>query len=302
MDGCNMNNLKHTKFNTYWQPFQDPNATTKKYTEHNYGAHVLSTARSLLGSTLFGVCMTVGLHWYKGMVVGLAIQTIMGPFNLADNPLVKALFLGGGPIAPESKLFDEKLASELTPEDEVVDESGNPLVRAGAGALTNSSSTPASGGKDKTMMSLEEVMLDTWDSGDKADISYLMGALTSQNCNHQTKQDQWTPLMILAGLGAVKGTASAIRQAIQLGANPAITDKDGWNAMHWAGFHGNPDAARELCKADMPLLEVTDKEGLTPIETAKKENNNEVVKIMEEAKASAETATDEDGDGMRKRK
>lgn len=255
---------------------------------------------------MFGVCLTVGLHLYKGMVVGLAIQTIMGPLNLAENPLIKALFLNGGAIAPESKLFNEKLASELTPDDEVVDESGNPLVRAGAnntaGGGTSSSS---SGGKDKTMMSLEEVMLDTWDSGDKADISHLMASLTSQNCNHQTKQDQWTPLMILSGLGAVKGTASAIRQAMQLGANPAITDKDGWNAMHWAGFHGNPDAARELCKADVSLLDVTDKEGLTPIETAKKENNNEVAKIMEEAKATAESAAedgDENDEGIRKRK
>lgn len=110
-------------------PFQDPNSTKKKYTETNYGAHVLSTARSLVGSTLFGVCLTVGLHVYKGMVVGLAIQTIMGPLNLGENPLIKALFLGSGKIAPEDKLFDEKSNNELTADDEVVDESGNPLVR-----------------------------------------------------------------------------------------------------------------------------------------------------------------------------
>ena len=284
------------------QPFQDPNATKKKYTEANFGAHVLSTARSLVGSTLFGVCMTVGLHIYKGMVVGLAMQAIMGPLNLAENPLVKALFLGSGQISPDDKLFDEKAASELTADDEVVDESGNPLVR-NKNNDKNTKSIKATGENskkaepNKKMMSLEEVMLDTWDSGDKADISNLMSALTEQNCNHQTKEDQWTTLMILAGLGQVKGTASAIRQALKLGANAAISDKEGWNALHWAAFHGSPEAAKELAK-DKSLLETTDKEGITPLETAKKEKNEDVVAVLEEAEEPAAASED----GPRKRK
>ena len=149
------------------------------------------------------------------------------------------------------------------------------------------------------MMSLEEVMLDTWDAGDSANITNLMAALTEKNCNHQTKEDKWTPLMILSGLGAVKGTASAIRQAINLGANPAITDKEGWNALHWAAFHGSPQAAKELVK-DITLLDATDKEGITPLETAKKENNTEVFKVLEEAEAASEKKEEEDG--LRKRK
>lgn len=296
-------------------PFQDATATGKKYTETNWGNHVLSTARSLVGSTLFGVCLTVGLHYYKGMVVGLAIQTVMGPLNLAENPLIKALFLGSGKITPEDKLFDEKSADELTPDDEVVDASGNPLVRNNStnnnnGTIANkaadNNNNKASAGaetdsKPPTMMSLEEVMLDTWDAGDSANITNLMSTLTAQNCNHQTKVDKWTPLMILSGLGAVKGTASAIRQAITMGANAAITDKEGWNALHWAAFHGSPQAAKELVK-DISLLDSTDKEGMTPLETAKKENNNEVVKVLEEAEAAAEKEQSEDNEGLRKRK
>lgn len=247
--------------------------------------------------------MTVGLHIYKGMVVGLAMQAIMGPLNLAENPLVKALFLGSGQISPDDKLFDEKSANELTADDEVVDESGNPLVRNRNSDKSTKSIKANSAGdnkkmdSNKKMMSLEEVMLDTWDSGDKADISNLMSALTEQNCNHQTKEDQWTTLMILAGLGQVKGTASAIRQAIKLGANPAIADKEGWNALHWAAFHGSPEAAKELAK-DKSLLESTDKEGLTPLETAKKEENKDVVKVLEEAEELSVAPED----GPRKRK
>ncbi len=38
--------------------------------------------------------MTIGLHYYKGMVMGLAIQAVMAPFNLSETALVKAVFLG----------------------------------------------------------------------------------------------------------------------------------------------------------------------------------------------------------------
>jgi len=298
----------HTNPIHLWQPFQDPNATKKKYTETKYGAHVLQTARSLVGSTLFGVVMTVGLHIYKGMVVGLAIQACMGPLNLAENPLIKAIFLGSGTIQPEDKIFEEKTASELDANDEVVDESGNPLVRNNNNTITGGAdkkaiaATTTTKDTNKPMMSLEEVLLDTWDSGDKADISNLMSTLTPQNCNHQTKDDQWTALMLLSGLGQVKGTASAIRQAIAMGANPAITDKEGWNALHWAAFHGSPEAAKELVK-DISLLDATDKEGMTPMDCAKKENNAQVVKVLEEAEAAAENKkTTGEEDGVRKRK
>lgn len=66
-------------------PFEDPN-TKKKYTEKKLGAHVASQATSLLGSTLFGICMTVGLHYYKGMIVGLAIQSSPYPPLTSQSP------------------------------------------------------------------------------------------------------------------------------------------------------------------------------------------------------------------------
>lgn len=268
------------------QPFADPNAK-KKYTEVSFGAHVLSTARSLLGSTLFGVCMTVGLHWYKGMIVGLAIQTIMGPMSLLENPLVKALLLGNG-IKPEGKIFDEKTATELTPEDEVVDESGNPVARAGAAAA----GAPTS---------FEDILLDTWDAGNKADVGAFMAAVNKKNCNYRSKENGWTPLMVLAGLNA-KGTASAIRQVKELGGNPAIVDVEGWNALHWAAFHGSIEAAKELVK-DTELLAVKDKEGKLPLDMAKAEGNEEIAKFLEICTETAASSPKPNSDaGLRKRK
>jgi ankyrin repeat protein len=208
--------------------------------------------------------MTVGLHYYKGMVVGLAIQTIMGPLNLIENPLVKALILGNG-LRKEDKIFDEKAANELTADDEVVDESGNPVARQ-----------IGEGGTTKTF---EELLLDTWDAGNKADIGALMAAVNKKNCNFRTKENGWTPLMILSGLNA-KGTTSAMRQVQELGGNPAIVDVEGWNSLHWAAFHGSVEAAKELSKVTA-LLSVKDKEGKLPLQMAKAEGNEDVAAFLE---------------------
>jgi hypothetical protein len=273
---------KNKNTNITLQPFADPNAK-KKYTEIAYGTHVLSTARSLLGSTLFGIAMTIGLHYYKGMVMGLAIQAVMAPFNLAENALVKAVFMGAGSIQPDDKIFEEKTAAELSVDDEVVNEAGEPVVRSVTAGTNNATAGASKKGTDAKAKprQLEDILLDTWDAGAKADLAELMGALTKKNCNYQTKEDQWSPLMVLAGIGA-KGTASAIRQVQELGGNPAVVDKEGWNSLHWAAFHGSVEAAKELRNLTN-LLTVKDKEGQTPVESARKEGNTEVADIFEKA-------------------
>lgn len=271
------------------QPFADPNAK-KKYTETTYAAHIMSQARSLLGSTLFGICLTSGLHFYRGMIIGLAIQSIMGPFNLVENALVKCLVLGSGSVNPEDKVFDEKTSEELTQEDEVVDDGGNPVVRqitANKGA-----------GTDKPL-DLGTLLLDTWDAGESADLGPLMEALNKKNCNFKMPDKGWTPLMILAGLG-VKGTSSAIRQVKELGGNPAVVDSEGWTAMHWAAFHGRAEAVKAL-RDDVALISVKDKDGKVPLDHARAENYDDVAKILEELAADGSSAKKSD-EGLRKRK
>jgi hypothetical protein len=266
------------------QPFADPNAK-KKYTQVEFGKHVMSQARSLLLSTLFGIFLTAGLHFYKGMVIGLAIQSIMAPFNMYENKLVMA-YLTGKTI--DKDVFDAKTADELTNDDEVVDDAGNAVVVRVA---------PAGGAKEGKR-TFEDVMLDTWDGGAKADLGPLMSAINKKNCNHVTKESGWTPLMILSGLNA-KGCGSAIRQVLELGGNPAMTDKEGWNAMHWAGFHGSVEAAKVLRDEASSLASVKDKEGKTPLDHARAEGNDEVAKILEGIDADGNKTSE---DGLRKRK
>lgn len=279
------------------QPFEDPNAK-KKYTEQKFGAHVASQARSLLTSTVFGVMMTLGLHWYKGMIVGLAIQTIMGPLSLIENPLAKAVLMGGGlQNAAEKKIFGEKAREELTSDDEIVDSAGNAVVLKKA---------PKKEKKDTR--SFEEILLDTWDAGAEADIGSLMAAMKKSNINFRTEESGWTPIMIMAAIG-VKQTTSAMKQMKALGADPAITDEEGWNALHWTGFHGGVDGAKFLVSESgyscikLGLHKVTDKDGKTALEHAKAEGNDAVAKIISDAISAESTKGEKETDeGLRKRK
>jgi ankyrin repeat protein len=66
----------------------------------------------------------------------------------------------------------------------------------------------------------------------------------------------------------------------QFGGNPAITDVEGWNALHWAAFHGCVTAAEVLVSSFPQLLSVQDKEGNTPLDTAKQEKNDDVVECL----------------------
>merc|ERR1719491_2228903 len=153
----------------------------------------------------------------------------------------------------------------------------------------------------------DELLLDTWDMGNKADIAKLMSGLTAKNCNNQTKENGWTPLVILSGLDA-PGTVSAMRQLISIGGNPAVTDKEGWNALHWAAFHGSLKAAEELYKQDASLLETLDNEGKLPLEMAATEGNTDVATFLENCTATAAATTNSTGggeggdEGIRKRK
>mmetsp|Transcript_4855 Transcript_4855/g.6392 ORF Transcript_4855/g.6392 Transcript_4855/m.6392 type:complete len:308 (-) Transcript_4855:597-1520(-) len=283
-----------TYYHEMTQPFADPNKKT--YQEKTYGKHVKSTANAMISSIAFGIIITTGLHVWKGMLTGLAIQVVMAPFNLFENALAK-YFLMGGSIenAQADKIFDEKTREELTPSDEIVDEMNNPVETAPAPA--------------KETRSFEDILLDTWQAGEKADIAPLMAALTDKNVNHVTKEDGWTPIMMMSGLGSKK-TVSAMKMMKALGADPSVVDGEGWNALHWAAFHGSKEAAKLLLSESgfdgvkLGLHTAEDKDNLCPLDHAKKEKNDEVAKIIEDATTTITPPQSDitNEEGLRKRK
>lgn len=283
------------------QPFAAPDAKTS-YQEKLLSDHILSVARGMISSTVMGIGMTVGLHYYKGMIVGLAIQSIMTPFNLAENALVSALiFKGGLSNIKEKRVFGEKTRDELSATDEVTDAQGNIIVLKKGDTKGNKKIEAGAAKK-----SFEDVLLDTWDLGADADIAPLMADLTKNNINYATKENGWTPIMVMSGLGA-SGAVAAMKEMKKLGANPSKVDVEGWNALHWSAFHGSAVAAKCLVAKDgfdgiaLGLHEVVDKEGKTAIVHAKDEGNDDVAKVIEEAVTSSAGQFGAD-EGLRKRK
>jgi len=288
------------------QPFADPNAK-KQYKQALFGEHIVSTARSLLVSTIFGIIFTAGLHFYKGMIVGLCMQSLMAPLNLFDNAIVKGLLLNGG-LNPEDnpqskKMFDEKYKEDLTPDDEVVDANGD--VKTFTTSVSTKKAVPGEMEKKE-----EQILLDTWDEGVDADIKPLMEIVSKKNINSKTSESGWTICMILAAIG-VKETAEAMKKIQDLGANPAIVDGEGWNALHWAAFHGSVDGAAYLLSESgfnglaTGLHTLKDKEGKTALEHAVAEGNDQVAKVIKDAIASYDKASSKglaDQDGLRQRK
>ncbi len=284
----------------------DPNAKPQ-YTRAKVGEYAVNAAFKLLGSTIFGICMTVGLHWYKGMIIGLAMQTVMGPLNLMENAFAKAIIVGGGFKSSKDneeavsafrklRMFGEKYRDEMTDKDDIVDSTGAKIVLK--------KSKPKASEKPK---SFEDLLLDTWDDGTKADIGPLVKALKKDNINHKTKESGWTPLMIMAAIGA-EGSNDAIKKMKTLGASASLTDKEGWNALHWAAFHGSASGAMALMDVfdgmKLGLHLAKDLEGMTPLDHAVKEKNDDVASFLKSKITAALTGQDgiADQSGIRKRK
>jgi ankyrin repeat protein len=76
--------------------------------------------------------------------------------------------------------------------------------------------------------------------------------------------------------------------------------------LHWSAFHGSASGAKcllEVYGVSAGLQDVKDKEGKTPLQHAKDEANDDVVKIIEEICANAgDDKGLADKDGIRKRK
>lgn len=246
----------------------------KKYTRTTLAKHILSKTKNLGFSTAGSCCFTVALHLYRGMVIGLAMQSAMGPFGLYENTLAKAILLNqvgdGSDHNPWKKLrvFDEKYEHELTEKDEVVDDKGEVVSF-----------------KRRPVEDVLDVLWDTWHNAKykPVDLKPLMERLNKGNVNMKTEETGWTPIMIVASIEA-EGQKEALIKLKEWGAKPEAVDEEGWNALHWTAFHGIASGTRFLMK-EFPgkgLEDAKDKSGKTALDHAKDEKNVEVTKILEE--------------------
>lgn len=112
-----------------------------------------------------------------------------------------------------------------------------------------------------------------------------------------------TALMVVSGLRG--DVSSFVRRLLVLGADPSMADDEGWTALHWAAFHSNPSAIRELCRAQpgsmslRALLDVTDENGATALKLARteagkiEEELRELRRLMKEEHVRGDAAAKE---------
>ena len=81
-------------------------------------------------------------------------------------------------------------------------------------------------------------------------------------------------------MGNPLGDVKAVKTLLQLGADPMLKDEDGWTCLHWAAFHRNVGAVEVMMecgatRAVLKLLVEKNSAGLTPLELAKKEEQDD---------------------------
>jgi hypothetical protein len=279
------------------------------------------------------VLMTCGLHYYKGMVMGLGIQVVMGPFGVWENAVVmhyikQGLGMGGKGSVEDSKLLGEIMDKDLTAEQrnwidaegvltitppaegEVVAElTAEETEKAKASLKKQKAKAIASTSDDDKNKVLDELILDTWDAGSKANpdgeklVSYMKDK-GSKTVNYQTSESGWTALMIMSGLHSEQAVSlDSIKRLKKAGANLSALDQEGWSAIHWAAFHSSVTGMKALIEVYSEAevtkcLSVKDKEGKNPLELAVEEKNTEVEDVIRSL-LSEESG---DKDGLRQRK
>jgi len=245
--------------------------TQTKYKKTTYAAHEAEQVQQLLSQTLMGVGMISFIHFKMGVKQPLFLQSLMAPVTLYESGVFKKFILGS-----KERIWGEKFEGEegiVMAEIAEGEETTQPAVKQSTDNTNKSK-------KD----TFDEKLLNTWDAGKDANIPALIKEITKENVNYQTKEGNWTVLMILCGLPNVK--ADDIKRVIALGANVLLTDDDGCNALHWASYHNRPKAIEALfaelksSSIKTQLLNKKSSENSTPLEVARELTNNDVISVL----------------------
>lgn len=89
-------------------------------------------------------------------------------------------------------------------------------------------------------------------------------------------------------MGNPLGDVNCIVPLLKSGADLYLKDDQGWNCLHWAAYHSNVAAVEVLLEkwdatAVMKLLVDKNEDGLTPLELAQKENQDDFVAWVQTA-------------------
>ena len=291
----------------------------KKYKKAVYSEAVYGKFAEQQQQMIMGLVMTCGMHYWKGMIVGLAIQGCMGPVGMFENVLVRRFASYTGLLEKDhgSAILEELTEDKFTKAEKTnVDENGY-ITKGGEGTPADTNAAGASallpaagatalaatgGSKSKSKSSSQspsEILDGIWTDNSALKLPKLLDVIRVQKISPDTVRtpDRATPLMIACGLS--KATPSSPEQVtvakeclsafLSLGSNPLATDKDGWTALHWAAFHNCPEAVKALLLEEGvvsdeelrgELADKADEEGKTAMDIAVEEKADGVIKFL----------------------
>ncbi|XP_029901525.1 ankyrin repeat domain-containing protein 16 [Myripristis murdjan] len=109
--------------------------------------------------------------------------------------------------------------------------------------------------------------------GHTACVSYLVREGATVDC---LKRADWTPLM----MACTRRNLEVIQELLSHGANPALKNKDGWNAFHIACREGDPLIVQHLLNVAPDVWRTESKIRRTPLHTAAMHGCEEVVRLL----------------------
>lgn len=150
------------------------------------------------------------------------MQTIMGPMNLTDNPLVKKYIMGS-----RERVYGESLEGEG---EETV-----PLQ--GQGRLQQQQHEGEGEGKTAEEAESEEARAERMEKlldqvfNKEASCAALLKQCDKTTINYVSKQERYSPLTVLCSRPDV--TEAEVKRALYLGTDKFHQDEDGCTALHW---------------------------------------------------------------------
>jgi hypothetical protein len=179
-------------------------------------------SQKVVDEVLTSSLMQLGLSFTMNMHVPLLLSAVRTPLDLLDSASVWRHVLG----ARVEKPFG-----------------GLPAPPAGALVVV-----PGGGGAGALDGRIEAV----WNAEESPES--VVAGLSDKEVTEGTNAEGWTWLMVVAG--HERARAEDVEALLKKGAQLERCDHDGWNAVHWAAFHGN-DAALAVLRRAAPELFAT---------------------------------------------
>ena len=203
-------------------------------------------AKEKASATTTAPLMQLFFSFQMNVHLPLAIQCVMMPLNSVDDPLLAKYILGpwlGLPVPPRP--YEELM--EDPQQQGAGAAASNSTVAAVANA--NGTATPPAGRLPAAAdVEAEEAVLSAWEAKEPLDVAVFEHLRSAgKDVNYRTSEGGWTALMVIAG--STIHTPKDVTRLLDLGADPAVTDADGWTPLHWAAHHGVPGSVAAIADA-----------------------------------------------------